>query len=427
MYLATNLKRMREMKSFMKNIWLFTIITIMVGALATSCEDDDEVNGGKPVIHYVRVTNPNSSDSLLGGAYLGNLVAIMGDNLGGLRELYFNDRKAALNPTYITNTTVLVNVPSAAPVEATDKMTLTFRNGSQLVYDFVVRIPPPEVYSMDLEYVAEGDVAGINGRYFFDVTPVKVEFTAEDGGFVQGTVTATAENRLEVVVPAGASSGPIRVTTNFGSVLSSLHFRDERNIIINFDDAGKTPTGAWRNGLFGSEDGIDGRYLILRGVLDMNERNEDYNGGGYVMQFWGETSGRAPGPFFAGPIEEYVLKFEARVEQWYGSHLNITYAPSNHSGSNQEYWSNSINARGLWAPWEVEDKMFTTDSKWITVTIPMTEMQYYMDKPNDVVYTGGKKFDKSKTGSMSFWVIGSPKSDKSPVEVFIDNVRIVEK
>lgn len=413
------------MKALIKNIWLYSIAVMMAGAIMTSCEDDDEVNGGKPVIHYVRVTNPGASDSLLEAAFLGNLVAIMGDNLSEVRELWFNDRKAALNPTYITDRTVIVNVPNAAPVETTDEMKLVFRDGSVLTHRFVVRIPPPEVLSMDLEYVPDGEVAVIHGDYFFDVTPVKVEFPSAAGGYIEAQVVSVEEDRLEVVVPEGSGSGAIRVTTNFGSVESSLHFRDQRNIIINYDD--KIPTGAWRNGLFESAGGIDGQYLVLRGVLGKNQRAEDYNGGGYVSQFWGQASGSPEGPFVTGIVDDYVMKFEARVVDWYGSHLNITFAPWNHSNSNQEYWSNSINARGLWAPWEEEDKPFSTGEEWITVTIPMSDMQYYMDQPDDVVYTPGQKFIKENTGSLSFWMIGSPKSDNSPVEVFIDNVRIVEK
>ena len=46
---------------------------------------------------------------------MGSLVAIVGENLQNTRELWFNDQKANLSPTYITSKTILVNVPSTVP------------------------------------------------------------------------------------------------------------------------------------------------------------------------------------------------------------------------------------------------------------------------------------------------------------------------
>ena len=79
-------------------------------------------------------------------------------------------------------------------------------------------------------------------NYFFDVVPVKVEFSDGAGGYIPAEVVNTSETRLEVIVPEGAGSGPLRVTTNFGVVESVLNFRDERNVFLNYDEPGKTPT-----------------------------------------------------------------------------------------------------------------------------------------------------------------------------------------
>lgn len=396
---------------------------LMIGVMIMSCEDEDLVNGGNPEIRYIRVTTPTSSDSLISAAFLGDLVAIMGNNLGDVREVWFNDRQAGLRTTLITNTTIILNVPSEAPLNATDELRLKFKNGQEIVYDFEVRIPPPLINSMDLEFVDAGDIAVVNGNYFFDVTPVTVEFTSASGR-VAGEVVKTEDTRLEVIVPEDAITGPIYVTTNFGETESTLFFRDNRNIILNFDD--KRSTGAWRTGTLASADGLDGNYLLLKGELDANERSEDYGGGGYVMQYWGQSSGAPAGPFFDGVTDDYVLKFEARILNWYGSYMNICFAPWDHKDSNQEYWSNSINARGIWGPWDVKDKNLQSNG-WITVTIPMSEMRYAMGtEGGNVVYTD-MKFDKAKTGSLAFWVIGSPKANNSPVEINIDNVRIVKK
>ena len=43
-------------------------MAIAVIGIYTSCKKDNASNGGEPRINYVRITNPESSDSLLVGA-----------------------------------------------------------------------------------------------------------------------------------------------------------------------------------------------------------------------------------------------------------------------------------------------------------------------------------------------------------------------
>ena len=108
-----------------------------------------------------------------------------------------------ITPTFVTNTSILVRVPNEAPVDISNKIRIVFKDGSELLYDFIVSIPPPDVTYMDLEYVADGETAFVNGQYFFDVTPVKVEFSDGAGGYIPAEVVNTSERRLEVIVPAG--------------------------------------------------------------------------------------------------------------------------------------------------------------------------------------------------------------------------------
>jgi hypothetical protein len=400
------------------NRYALLLISFMGLCLSlSSCQEEDLPNAGEPRILYVRVTNPTQADSLLGGALLNNLVAIMGENLQNTTEVWFNDQKAILNPTYVTNRSILVNVPANSPEVVTDLLTLVFRNQGKLEYHFPINIPAPVMTSMRSEYVADGDIAIIHGDFFFE--PLNVFMS--DGS--EAVVESVSKTELRFRVPQGAPSGPITVKTNFGTVPTSFHFRDQRNILLNFDD--KTAAGSWRSGLIENnpEHKIDGNYLVLRGKLNKNERAEDYPGGAFVMQFWGNS--RLPqGNFIEGDPADYVLKFEAKVIEWYGSYLNITFAPWSNNG-NQEYWSN-LNARGLWRPWEAANANFHTNDEWITVTKPMTDMKYAMSVPGDIVYTD-RKFDKNAAGSLSFWMVGTPVANASPVEVYIDNVRIVRK
>jgi hypothetical protein len=65
----------------------------------------------------------------------GNPRAIVGENQGGAREIWFNDQEAYLTPTYITDRAILVNVPSAVPYEVNNKMKIVFDDGYELYYD----------------------------------------------------------------------------------------------------------------------------------------------------------------------------------------------------------------------------------------------------------------------------------------------------
>src|SRR6185436_20251568 len=156
----------------MKNKILLTLL-IMIGAAAVfnSCSKDE---AGTPSISYVRITRPASSDSLLVGAGQGQLIAIVGNNLQDAAEIWFNDQTSRLTPTYITNTTILVRIPTQIPITVTNKLKIVFKNGFILNYDFTVQISKPLISSMVCEYVKQGEIATIKGDYFY--APLTVEF-----------------------------------------------------------------------------------------------------------------------------------------------------------------------------------------------------------------------------------------------------------
>lgn len=409
------------MKAIMKNILLLMLPLIMIGGLMSSCtEDENLVNGGEPQIRYVRITDPAAADSLLVGAPLGNLVAVVGENLGDVSELWFNDRQAFLNPAFITNTTILASVPNLAPNDVTNKMRLVFRNGKELLHDFKTTIAAPEVVAMSNEYAPIGSTAKITGDFFFE--PLTVHFTG--GG--EAEIVSLDQNEVEFIVPEGAVSGPITVSSNFGTTVASFHYKDQRNLLLDYDEL--TAEGSWRSGPIGEDDGIDGNYLKLFGTYKANERIED----NFASQFWGHTRFDTPRQLwqsedFEGVFaEDMTLKFEVRVVEWYGSVLQMTWGPYDNAG-NQEYWAN-LNGRGIWMPWAEADATYSTDGEWMTVSFPLTDMIYSHGQPDgDNEWNPDMSFDKDIAGTLSFWVIASPKADNSPVEIHIDNVRIVEK
>ena len=58
---------------------LYVAVLMVMCSSLLSCKKEETL--GTPVIKYVRITRPESSDSLLVGAGQGQLIAVVGENL----------------------------------------------------------------------------------------------------------------------------------------------------------------------------------------------------------------------------------------------------------------------------------------------------------------------------------------------------------
>ncbi len=324
----------------MTNLIATLLLAVAITAGFTACKKEATSNGGEPRINYVRVTNPTSSDSLLIGAGQGKLIAIIGENLGGAVEMWFNDQKASLNPTYITATSILVNVPSQIPLAVTNKLKIIFNDGKTLLYDFTVQISKPAVNSMVCEFVNTGEVATIRGNYFY--APLTVTFT----GGVNAEIVSVKDQELQVKVPAGAVPGPITVKTNFGETKSNFYFRDDRAHFIDSDPY----EGWWNNNYVVTNPGpndppkISGNYIRVKQVI-----------GGWA---WTEVAG---GPASAMPVHsknipdaaiikpgDYNLKFEVNTVKPYTSNMLKINVALNDQDNNAYLWQPPYDTKGQW-------------------------------------------------------------------------------
>jgi hypothetical protein len=419
------MKYVYKMKRIINITTKVSAISILLMVLTTcllfhACEKKEPA--AMPQVSYVRVTDAAKSDSLVTHAFMGNTVGIIGQNLRDVDEIWFNDQKAFVNFSFVTNTSIIVTIPNVIPAKVTNLMLLINSNKTDtLKYPFGVDVPAPLVSSLLCEYVDDGKTAVVQGNFFIDdpSSHLKVIFP----GNIEGTVTSVSLTKVEVTVPQGAGVGPISVKSIYGTTRSIFYFRDDRNIILDYDIL--TTSGSWRGGTIKSDaSSLKGNYLMLKGQLDDNQGAEDYTGGGFVSELWSDANGRPEKNFFTGTVADYLFKFEANVKVWTGAYLNICFGPWKSSVGpyqNQLYWSN-MNARGLWKAWEgTSTGSFTTDG-WITVTIPMSDMKYNKD-------FGTMTFDPNLAGSLTFWMKGpsATKGAKSDIEIYIDNVRIVHK
>ncbi|MCB0589132.1 MAG: hypothetical protein KDD06_27835, partial [Phaeodactylibacter sp.] len=86
------------MKLSYKKLSLIAFLLLALGFLATSCKKDDTgpEDIGNPRVLYIRSTAPEQADSLLTGAFMGSLIAIVGEDLDHTVEIWFNDQQASL-------------------------------------------------------------------------------------------------------------------------------------------------------------------------------------------------------------------------------------------------------------------------------------------------------------------------------------------
>lgn len=400
------------MNSYHKSYLIFTLLCLIIGGFSTSCEKDDTDNIpsdiGDPQIHFIRSTDAAAADSLLTGAFMGSLIAIVGEDLRYTREIWFNDQQASLSPTYVTNETILVNVPSSVPVEVNNQMRLVFANGEELTYEFFVNVPAPRLTKIKSEYVETGDVAVLYGDFFFE--PVTVTFP----GGVTGTVSILEKTRMEVIVPDGTTSGEITVSTNFGTVTSDFLFRDDRNVIVNFDDM---RSRSWNSPI--AENGMgdfapcSGGYTFFKwenvGAWQwVNELNMMY------IAEDGDT-GRGNIPIFPSNanVNDWGIRFEINVGfEWREIPLEIFFAKFG-----DDHGRDVPVPLTRWKPWET-DGIYQTDG-WETVTIPLSE--FTEDKDGNPAELS----DLSQYTNVTIMLFGDAQNTYN-VLMGIDNVRVVK-
>jgi Surface glycan-binding protein B xyloglucan binding domain len=409
------------MKSIIKTSTRALTNTLLFGALLTSilfqaCQKDESLVG-TPVISYVRITDPLKSDSLVTHAFMGSSIAIIGQNLQNVDEIWFNNQKAFVNFSFVTNTSIIVTVPNVIPSVVTNKMLLINSNKiDTLKYTFGVDVPSPFLSGMLCEYVDDGSTAVIQGNFFIDdpAIPLKVFFP----GNLEAKVTDITLTQIKVTVPTGAGVGPIQVKSLYGSTRSSFYFRDDRNLILDFDAL--TAAGGWRSGVTGNSNPapVSGNYVRFKGTM-LGKAGATWDEDHFSFNFWPSSNGRPNVPLYTGDIANAAIKFECYVvDTWSASALQMIFTPYSTANTNS-YIADGGVPRGLWIPWK-ESGTYKTEG-WTTVSVPLAEFKYKAD--------GGlcaNTINADMLRGLTFFVFsgGMAGTDCTP-QICIDNIRIV--
>ena len=393
----------------------------------TSCKDEPdayEIQGGKPTINFIRPVSVEAKDSIITAASMRSTVCVVGENLRSVTALFFNDQPAVLNTSYMTDHTLIVTVPNEIPDLVTDKIYFVTQSKDTVAYDFHVIIPAPVVSSMSNEWAAAGEEVTIVGDYFLDYEEFPLTVNFGDYVLPRSAIKSITKNRITFVMPEGVPHEKVSVESIYGETQGAFKYMDNRGMLFDFD----TP---WKDGapVLGNHgwhartitsDGtsLSGNYLIL-GEAAMGD-DGGWNDGNFSFEYWAGNWGD-PENYAVGSVQQ-VTNGAAGVKDIYGNTLG---------GANNTFFheQGKLN-RALYMPWkDTDDKLYHTDGKWTTVTIPFSDFTMdYDGNKIDVFFTSTADF-----GSFNIFIIRGGYDDKSalPVGVAcnpiikIDNIRVV--
>ena len=445
---------------------LFAMALVAAGAGFTSCEDEPdkyEVAGGTPTIDYVRPVDVASKDSLLTAASLDNTICIVGRNLRSVTKINFNDQKAVLNTSYMTDNTIIVTVPKTIPNKVSDKIYFITSKQDTVTYDFKTVVPAPIISSMSNEWADAGEEVTIKGDYFLDYDNSHLNIKVGENYTIPYEDLKISQNSIKFNMPEDMPKHePIYITTINGTTKAGFRYMDNRGMLFDFDTPWKEGgdvlgNNGWHNRTITSDGtSLSGNYMVL-GETAMGA-DGGWNDGNFSFEYW-PGSWQDPETYSSRPRiqdladfsdwENMSLKFEMCIPKdnsWSAAPMQIYFGSvsqvSNGAAGVKDIYGNVLAganntffheqgklARALYMPWQnTEDKLYNTEDKWVTVTIPLANFVYDYDGNKGLSYSGVNDFS-----AFNIFVVKGAYNDASVLPtgvdcnpiIKIDNIRVV--
>lgn len=445
---------------------LFAVALAAVSAGFTSCEDEPdkyEIAGGTPTIDYVRPVDAASKDSLLTEASLNNTICIVGRNLRSVTKINFNDQAAVLNTSYMTDNTIIVTVPKNIPGKVTDKIYFITNNKDTLDYDFKTVVPAPTINGMSNEWAAPGEEVTIKGDYFLDYDDSHLTIKVGDNYTIPYEDLKISLNSIRFNMPEDMPKHePITITTINGTTKAGFRYMDNRGMLFDFDTPWKEGgevlgNNGWHNRTITSDGtSLSGNYMVL-GETAMGSDGK-WNDGNFSFEYW-PGSWQDPETYSSRPRMQDLadfsdwknmsLKFEmcipkdnswsaAPMQIYFGSVAQVSLGNAGVkdiygnvlAGANNTFLKEQGKlARAIYMPWQnTEDKLYNTEGKWVTVTIPLANFIYDFDGNKGLSYSGVNDFS-----AFNIFVVKGAYNDASVLPtgvdcnpiIKIDNIRVV--
>lgn len=403
--------------------WIYCIILPVVLTTFMSCSKDDKFTG-MPVISSVTLLDPAKQDSTLAKALPGTLILITGQNLGGITQVSFNGQNAYFNPTYNTNTRLIITIPDNVPTEATDPevpntIHIVTTHG-EVTYSFVIEIPPPSIQAISNENALPGDSLIIYGSSLWLIEKIVLPGGRETTDFAANE----AGTRVGLIMPdLGSDTGRLIIYGKYGWAMSDgpLNDHESGDVISNLTAEWETGEVSVFNWAWWGANRTDDPALFpgTRGAYLQNI----FGGVGANDGAWwnGNRSGNFDEvPMFSAAImtqqaSNYALKFELNTKEPWTAGINVL-----RFGDNYAY---------RFMPWtSASNGEYHTQHKWMTITIPLSEFKTAADGIEGTGAGAATMGDLLKPGGVVAFTYRFITED-APVDVYnaaYDNFRIIK-
>ena len=232
-------------------------LPMALGSMLVSCEDSCN-NCNCDSYTLTSVCDADSVNTPLRELYSEETVVIRGTGLSTTREVYLQGEDGtlyavALNPSLISDNTIIITMDSEANLKTTTKLVLVSSGGCKLEYAISKPVPAPSMTTFYSEFVPEGDTCRVLGKALISDTAandiLSVWFQKDGGNPVYVNNFKVGHDNTELIfpVPAGVENcSYLYLKNSHGETKSSVMFRDTRNIFLDFD---KQIASDWRGSM----------------------------------------------------------------------------------------------------------------------------------------------------------------------------------
>lgn len=369
------------MKINIKNISLSAMAILAF----VSCSDvvdysvpDRTSNSGAPAISQIYDVQDTGYVAPLNGGVLNQMIHIKGQNLANAKKIRFNDVDVDVRQVYATTDEAWVKIPRVIPGVQNDSLVYETDKGTVKMY-FPVSIPSVEIEGLKNEFALQGNQVQINSEYmdlygFNDSTetsPAKVYIENVDAGYRKEIhCDSCSEKFTSIVIPEDC---PDNSLIHFswheisGDKTATIPYRMTDQLMFGDFSGDLGWWNDWGKGLVtdgtksGDPESLGFSFLRVKGTYDA----WSWNSTGFGCNWrWLDAS--------AHP-ENYVLKFEVATNS---SNPFNNYGDNGASGSKNGGYNLTLQAGGegrcQFDP--VSMGINNTYGKWITVSIPLTDV-----------------------------------------------------
>lgn len=396
---------------------LLFLSMIFIITMMTSC-NNDEVSGGAPVITEVINYEAAPNDTIVNKLVPGQWVVLKGANLKDVVKIAFNGIAVNFEGGLFSDTYAVVQLPAVIPFPSIPENQLNtievVNSKGSTIFNIDIVAGPPALTSISNENPVEGEVVTIFGSNLFLVNEVVFSGTT-----ITDYELSDSGTSISFVMPNIVSSGIVSVATASGTASTVFNVNSAAvEGFLNFDDIGSM---AWGTGTSDSSTefpGNHGQYAILN--------NPILNAGDGTWWGWERSINTAAGQWVPTTdlnlnLDQFALKFEINVPgDWNGTSILFL----------KDYNWNFV---ARYEPWKISTTKtanFTTDGKWMTVTIPLNEFRGSkdgIDGTGDPASSLTELVGDSGNGSMLIYTTNSGSTPTATAfRGGIDNIRIVK-